>query len=102
MAFRRSRVRSPSVPPFSQCVALTGVTPHTIRFDNFLAASCLRLQPCENVPFQPHLEYHRLSGRQAGIQAVSVTGSYRITMTVAILKKEIILLDIGSHDEVYR
>jgi len=36
------------------------------------------------------------------VQAVSITDSYRITMTVIITKKEIILLDIGSHDEVYK
>ena len=33
---------------------------------------------------------------------MSITHSYRITLTVMITGKEIILLDIGSHDEVYR
>jgi addiction module RelE/StbE family toxin len=60
------------------------------------------LRDLEKDPFQPHLDYHHLGGKQAGIQAVSITESYRITMTVIITKKEIILLDIGSHDEVYR
>jgi addiction module RelE/StbE family toxin len=60
------------------------------------------LRDLEKDPFQPHLDYHHLGGKQAGIQAVSITDSYRITMTVIITKKEIILLDIGSHDEVYR
>ena len=60
------------------------------------------LRDLEKDPFQPHLDYHHLGGKQAGIQAVSITDSYRITMTVVITKKEIILLDIGSHDEVYR
>jgi addiction module RelE/StbE family toxin len=60
------------------------------------------LRDLEKDPFQPHLEYHQLGGRQTGVQAVSITGSYRITMTVIITKKEIILLDIGSHDEVYK
>ena len=36
------------------------------------------------------------------VQAVSITHSYRITLTVMVTDKEIILLDIGSHDEVYR
>jgi len=53
-------------------------------------------------PFQSHLDYHHLGGKQAGIQAVSITDSYRITLTVIITKKEIILLDIGSHGEVYK
>jgi addiction module RelE/StbE family toxin len=53
-------------------------------------------------PFQPHLELHPLSGKLQGCHAVSLTGSYRITLTLMITDKEIILLDIGSHDEVYR
>ncbi len=61
----------------------------------------LILRDLEKDPFQPHLACHHLGGKQTGVQAVSVTDSYRITMTVIITKKEIILLDIGSHDEVY-
>jgi len=59
------------------------------------------LRDLEKDPFQPHLEYHHLSGKQTGIQSVRITDSYRITLTVMITKKEIILLDIGIHDEVY-
>ncbi|MDO8437751.1 MAG: type II toxin-antitoxin system mRNA interferase toxin, RelE/StbE family [Nitrosomonadaceae bacterium] len=53
-------------------------------------------------PFAPHLTYHHLGGKLKGVQAISITDSYRITLTVAISDKEIILLDVGSHDEVYR
>ena len=60
------------------------------------------LRDLEKDPFQPHLEYHPLGGRQTGIEAVSITDSYRITLTVVITKKEIMLLDIGTHDEVYK
>ncbi|MEK6743618.1 MAG: type II toxin-antitoxin system mRNA interferase toxin, RelE/StbE family [Nitrospirota bacterium] len=60
------------------------------------------LRDLEKDPFQPHLDYHHLGGKQTGIQAVSITDSYRITLTVVITKKEIILLDIGTHDEVYK
>lgn len=52
-------------------------------------------------PFHPRLEFHSLSGKLKGVQAVSLTDSYRITLTVMVTDKEIILLDIGSHDEVY-
>lgn len=52
--------------------------------------------------FQAHLKYHHLTGKLKGIQAVSLTHSYRITLTVMVTEQEIILLDIGSHDEVYR
>jgi len=60
------------------------------------------LRDLEDDPFQPHLKYHHLSGKLKGIQAVSITDSYRITLTVVISDKEITLLDVGSHDEVYR
>ncbi|MBT0664127.1 type II toxin-antitoxin system mRNA interferase toxin, RelE/StbE family [Geobacter pelophilus] len=60
------------------------------------------LRDLENDPFQPDLRYHHLTGKLKGIQAVSITHSYRITLTVMITDKEIILLDIGSHDEVHR
>lgn len=53
-------------------------------------------------PFQPGLALHSLAGKLAGCHAVSLTYSYRITLTLLITDKEIILLDIGSHDEVYR
>jgi len=53
-------------------------------------------------PFQPDLGLHQLTGKLAGCHAVRLTYSYRITLTLLITEKEIILLDIGSHDEVYR
>jgi mRNA-degrading endonuclease YafQ of YafQ-DinJ toxin-antitoxin module len=60
------------------------------------------LRDLESDPFQPHLKYHNLTGKLKGVQAVSITHSYRITLTVLIADMEIILLDVGSHDEVYR
>jgi addiction module RelE/StbE family toxin len=53
-------------------------------------------------PFQPHLKLHPLTGKLAGCHAVSITYGYRITLTLIISHQEIVLLDIGSHDEVYR
>lgn len=56
----------------------------------------------QNDPFAPHLDYHHLGGKLKGLQAVRLTGSYRITLTIIISEQEILLIDIGSHDEVYR
>ena len=53
-------------------------------------------------PFMLSLRLHPLSGELEGLHAVSLTYVYRITLTLRITKKEIVLLDIGSHDEVYR
>lgn len=53
-------------------------------------------------PFRPRLELHSLGGKLEGLFTVSLTHNYRITLTLMIKEKEIILIDIGSHDEVYR
>ena len=53
-------------------------------------------------PFQPHLELHALGVKLDGIFAASISHSYRLTLSLKITEREIILLDIGSHDEVYR
>ncbi len=60
------------------------------------------LSDLEIDPFQPHLKYHHLTGKLKGLQAVSLSHGYRIILTVMVTDKEIILLDIGSHDDVYR
>ena len=52
-------------------------------------------------PFEPGLRLHPLTGKLQGMQAVSLTYSYRVTLTLQITEHEILLLDIGSHDEVY-
>jgi mRNA-degrading endonuclease YafQ of YafQ-DinJ toxin-antitoxin module len=52
--------------------------------------------------FNPRMKYHQLSGKLQGLQAVSITDSYRLVLTVIISDQEIILLDIDSPDEVYR
>ena len=53
-------------------------------------------------PFNPQLALHPLSGKLKGLYAISLTYSYRITLTLMVSEKEIVFLDIGSHDEVYR
>jgi addiction module RelE/StbE family toxin len=53
-------------------------------------------------PFQPHLGLHALSGKFTGCYAVRLTYSYRITLTLLVSERDITLLDIGSHEEVYR
>ena len=60
------------------------------------------LRDLERDPFQPRLKYHHLGGKLKDVQAVSITYDYRIILTIVVTDREIILLDIGSHDEVYR
>jgi mRNA-degrading endonuclease YafQ of YafQ-DinJ toxin-antitoxin module len=60
------------------------------------------LRDLQSDPFQTHLELHPLSGKLEGCYAVSLTHSFPVTLTLMIAAKEVILLDVGSHDEVYR
>jgi len=64
--------------------------------------TALVLQALEQDPFQASLKLHRLGGKLKGLYAVSVTYSYRMTLTLKISEHAVILLDIGDHDEVYR
>ena len=66
----------------------------TQRLDNVLAQ--LRQDP-----FAPSLRPHALSGALDGLQAVSVSYAYRIVLCVEVKEHEIILHNIGTHDEVY-
>lgn len=62
----------------------------------------LILHKLERNPYDLELHLHPLSGRLAGKHAVSLTYSYRIVLRLEIAENEIILHDVGSHDEVYR
>ncbi len=60
------------------------------------------LRDLSSDPFQPRLKYHHLGGKLKDVQAVSITCDYRIILTIEVREKEVILLDVSSHDEVYR
>ncbi len=53
-------------------------------------------------PFEPQLRLHPLKGKLQGLYSISITKSYRLTLTLEIRNSEIALIDVGSHDEVYR
>ena len=53
-------------------------------------------------PFHPSLRLHRLQGPLSELHSVSINISYRITLELIIQGREIIPVDVGSHDEVYR
>ncbi len=55
----------------------------------------------EQDPFQPSLRLHALQGALAGLHAVSINLQYRITLEIEVREHEIILVNIGSHGEVY-
>jgi mRNA-degrading endonuclease YafQ of YafQ-DinJ toxin-antitoxin module len=55
----------------------------------------------ERNPFHPSLRLHALKGRLAGLHSVSINLQYRIALELEVREKEIILISIGSHGEVY-
>ena len=55
----------------------------------------------EQDPFQPSLRLHALQGALAGLHAVSINLQYRITLEIEVREHETLLVNIGSHGEVY-
>ncbi len=53
-------------------------------------------------PYHPSLRLHPLKGKLAALYSVSINLSYRITLEMIITEKEIVLVNVGSHDEVYQ
>ncbi len=60
------------------------------------------LQLLEANPHHPSLRLHALSGRLAGLHSVSINLAYRITLEMLITEQEIIPINVGDHDAVYR
>lgn len=53
-------------------------------------------------PHEPTLKNHALSGRMQGLRSLSVTGDCRIIFEARESYILVILLDIGTHEQVYR
>ena len=52
-------------------------------------------------PHHPSLRLHKLQGNLKEFYSVSLDLKYRIILDFIIVDEVIILLDIGTHDEVY-
>ncbi len=51
-------------------------------------------------PFNPILKTHKLSGKLKGLWAFSVNYDCRVIFSF-LSQREVLLIDIGAHDEVY-
>ena len=60
------------------------------------------LQLLAHNPYHLSLRMHALKGKLAALHSVSINASYRITLEMVITDQEIILINVGSHDDVYR
>ncbi len=52
-------------------------------------------------PYHSSLRLHKLEGKLKNYCSISITMEYRIVIDFIIKKNEIVLIDIGLHDEVY-
>lgn len=52
-------------------------------------------------PYHPSLRLHKLKGKLGLYYSVSINMKYRVVIDFIIRDKEIIPIDIGTHDEVY-
>ncbi len=55
----------------------------------------------ESNPHHPSLRLHKLQGNLKEYFSVSLDMEYRIILDFIIIDEQIILIDIGSHDDVY-
>lgn len=59
------------------------------------------LELLELDPTHPALRLHRLRGPLRDLHSVSINLSYRIVIQLEIRDCEILLINIGTHDQVY-
>lgn len=59
------------------------------------------LKKLENDPFESSLKLHKLQGNLEKFHAVRLTYEYRIVLILMIVDEKIVLVDIGTHDDVY-
>ena len=52
-------------------------------------------------PDHPSLRLHQLKGKLKDLDSISINISYRITLEFFITNKEIVLVNVGHHDDVY-
>jgi len=60
------------------------------------------LKLLESNPYHPSLRLHPLKGRLEGLFSISINLQYRITLEFMIADKEIIPINVGDHDQVYK
>jgi addiction module RelE/StbE family toxin len=59
------------------------------------------LELLELNPIHPSLRLHKLQGRMRGLSSVSINIRYRIVIQFYIEEDEIILVNIGTHNDLY-
>ena len=60
------------------------------------------LRQLEADPHAPRLRLHPLQGKHKGKHAVSLTYEHRIILILRLTARDVVLLDVGTHDATYR
>ncbi|RLA23970.1 MAG: plasmid stabilization protein [Gammaproteobacteria bacterium] len=56
----------------------------------------------EKNPHHPSLRLHSLQGKLSGLHSISINVSYRLTIELMISDNAITLVNVGTHQDVYR
>lgn len=59
------------------------------------------LKILEADPHHPSLRLHQLKGKLSDLHSLSINISYRITLEFYFTDKEIVLVNVGHHDDMY-
>ena len=70
------------------------------RHPDLIANFHSRLKLFTEIPYHSSLKTHSLSGKLEGYWAFSITYDYRLVFKF-ISNDKVLLIDIGTHDEVY-
>jgi addiction module RelE/StbE family toxin len=60
-----------------------------------------RMELFESNPFHPSLRTHSLCGILKGLWSLWITYEYRLIFKFVDRKRRVLLIDIGTHEEVY-
>lgn len=71
------------------------------KYPDVLSQYAKTLAILELNPHHPSLRLHVLKGRLEGLHSVSINLKYRMTIEMLITDKEIILINVGDHNQVY-
>ena len=71
------------------------------KHQNLLSKYLNILKKLQENPFELSLKTHKLKGNLDKYYACSLTYEYRIILYIQIIDDEIVLMNIGTHNEVY-
>ncbi len=72
------------------------------KHNDLLQKYATTLKKLQKDPFESSLKTHKLKGKLSDFYACSLTYEYRIILLIKIVDEELVLINIGTHDDVYQ